>query len=130
MGGHVAALEVLLAYGAVVNRQEDDGRTPLHWAVLGGHVPVVALLLAAGADVTKPDANFATPLHAASSAPVGNRVPVTMLLEAGADVDALDAWGQSPIHAAILGAAEGDEGNIERTAVLDHLLGRGAALDR
>ena len=59
-------MEWLLNFGADVDAQEEEGYTPLHFAVAGGHTRVLAMLLAAGADVNAPDATARTPLHLAA----------------------------------------------------------------
>ncbi|KAL4967666.1 ankyrin repeat-containing domain protein [Aspergillus stella-maris] len=47
----------------VLNQQDNEGRTPLHYACSSGSLPSVLLLLEAGADATIPDNNKETPLH-------------------------------------------------------------------
>ena len=42
--GHAAVAKLLLAHGAEVNAEDNDGRTPSQWAALGGHKNVVELL--------------------------------------------------------------------------------------
>ncbi|MEM8558559.1 MAG: ankyrin repeat domain-containing protein [Bacteroidota bacterium] len=95
-GGHVEAVEVLLAAGADVNavagrsgpmyRPEMTLDTPLHIAAEAGQDAVVAVLLAAGADLTAENAYGTPPLVAAVYG--GNPDVVQQLLDAGADPDA------------------------------------------
>lgn len=59
---------VLEAYGdaksrAAVNEQDDEGRTPLHYACQSGRPESVRLLLDAGADPNLRDTKCRTPLH-------------------------------------------------------------------
>ncbi len=59
---------VLEAYGdaerrAAVNAQDDEGRTPLHYACQSGRPESVRLLLDAGADPNLRDRSHCTPLH-------------------------------------------------------------------
>ncbi|WP_337177719.1 ankyrin repeat domain-containing protein [Paludisphaera sp.] len=48
-GGHMEAMELLIARGADPNLPGDDGLTPLAWALRGGHEEAAALLRRAGA---------------------------------------------------------------------------------
>jgi ankyrin repeat protein len=52
----------LLAQGADVNTQDDDGLTPLHWAAKEGNQDIVKLLIAWGADVRVKSRKSLTPL--------------------------------------------------------------------
>ena len=112
-----------LAAGADVAAQDDDGTTPLHWAVWMNEDPaVIEALLAAGADAgvtargqrySKP---FGTPLHVAvrggkheSREALYGRpdamawtdpAVIEALLAAGADVTAQDDAGDTPLSTA------------------------------
>src|SRR5690349_24442350 len=51
-GGHLAAVDLLLARGLDVNtRERGDNTYPLHWAAAAGHLDVVRRLVDAGGDV-------------------------------------------------------------------------------
>jgi cytohesin len=52
----------LLARGADVNTQDDEGLTPLHWAAKEGNQDIVKLLIAWGADVRVKSRKGLTPL--------------------------------------------------------------------
>jgi ankyrin repeat protein len=49
--GDVARVRELLAYGADVNQQDDEGGSALMYAALSGHKEIVDVLLSSGADV-------------------------------------------------------------------------------
>ena len=49
--------------GVVINQQDEDGRTPLHYACASGRTESVKLLLQAGGDVTIGDKMGWSPLH-------------------------------------------------------------------
>jgi hypothetical protein len=78
--------------------KDDDGRTPLHHAVLGGHLDVVKYLESIGLDVNAKDNFDDTPLHLASD--YGYTKIVKFLVSQGAYVNALDNIGNSPLHLA------------------------------
>jgi len=124
MAGHVAALDVLIRFGASLDAREDDGRTPLHWAALAGHVSTVALLLRARAEPAWRDGALETPLH--SSAIHGHVELAELLLDNGAEVNAQDAWAQTPLHGAVLEFATRSNGHA---ALVELLLAHGAAAD-
>ena len=65
--GRTAIARVLLEHGADVNRQSDNGNTPLHLAVLWEHYATAELLLASGADVTITNADGQTPQELATT---------------------------------------------------------------
>lgn len=50
-----------------INIKDENGLTPLIWAVDRGHVPVCRLLLESGADPTIPDIDGVTPLEYAET---------------------------------------------------------------
>lgn len=59
--GRTAVARVLLEHGADVNRQSDNGNTPLHLAVRWERYETAELLLARGADVTITNEDGRTP---------------------------------------------------------------------
>jgi cytohesin len=110
-----AIVETLLEAGAAVDAADEDGRTPLHRAVVAAGAAALAALLRAGASVAAEDAWCSTPLHLAPSAAIA-----AALLAAGAPPDALDSERRTPLHQAVIAA---------RDDVVDLLLARGAAVN-
>jgi hypothetical protein len=68
VSGDARALKDLLAAGANVNEQDEQGWTPLNWAAGRGDVDAVRLLLEHGADVTLTGRDNRTPLMIAKAA--------------------------------------------------------------
>lgn len=89
----------LLSSIALATRQDEDGDTPLHIAVVQGEVVIVCRLLQILAGRRSPDIfnNLRqTPLHLAVITQQADLVEV--LLRAGADPAALDRNGQTSLH--------------------------------
>ena len=65
--GHKDVVKMLLDGGAQPDKEDDEGRTPLHWAVLKSSwrfcKEMVQLLLERGADPNKEDKRGMTPLQ-------------------------------------------------------------------
>jgi len=96
--GNIAATELLLTNGAIVNGTGRSGDTPLSLAAVRGNKAMVELLLAKGADVNAADKdNLAhTPLsHAVQS---GFKSVVEVLIAHKADVNARREHGYTPLH--------------------------------
>lgn len=94
---HVAQL---LAEGLPLNAFDDEGYTPLHYAVLAGNLPMIRFLLEAGADVN------AHHLASIGETPLGavarncTYEVARLLVEAGAD-PTIPGWMQvSALHRA------------------------------
>ena len=65
--GYLTVVQCILERGTeTVNKSDDDGWTPLHWASLNGHLEIVKTLLAAKAEVNKSNDYGETPLYMAS----------------------------------------------------------------
>lgn len=54
-GGYERACEALLAEGACVNAEDEDGMRPLHFAAFSGSSETCSILLSSGADLTALD---------------------------------------------------------------------------
>ena len=108
---HIAArnglqdhVELYLRYGAAVDKQNNEGFTPLNAACsqpqelqdLGRYFKVCQMLLGAGADVHTMDQDKHTPLHMACK----NVNPdiVDLLLANNACVNDMDYGGDAPMH--------------------------------
>ena len=146
--GYLESVQCLLAAGAAVNAQDNNGRTALIWAVAKGHLEIVQYLLAAGAAVDLQNHYGGTALMAARhleivqcllgagaavnlqtkhgwialacAAARGNLKVVQCLLAAGAKTDLQDKGGRT----ALMDAAA--EGHFE---VVQCLLAAGAKTD-
>ena len=90
--GHVEVVDLLIRAGGDVNKQNESGFTPLHYASANGQV--VERLIQAGGEVNTRSSDGWTPLHSAS---IGGHVEViTALLAAGADKTLKDERGETP----------------------------------
>ncbi|PNH05411.1 Ankyrin repeat and protein kinase domain-containing protein 1, partial [Tetrabaena socialis] len=79
---------------------KQEGRAPLHKAVVGGYKEAVEVMVSVGADLDVKDKAGATPLHIASQS--SSVEMAEMLLRAGADADAKDKKLATPLHVASL----------------------------
>jgi len=82
------AVRALLNAGAPVDQADDDGITPLSWAVISNRVEMARLLIEHGADVNHVDKNGMTPLLYAASIDFGDASMIDLLLHSGANPDA------------------------------------------
>jgi hypothetical protein len=87
-------LDLIDNKGADVNKEDNNGYTPLFIAIYLSQSKVVSLLIAHGVDVNKAAENGVTPLFIASS--TGKVSIVDLLLKAGADVNADTGSGYGP----------------------------------
>jgi cytohesin len=94
----------LLDKGADVNVTDEEGCTPLIWAVLAGSVEAVELFLARGADPNCKNSDGETPMHI--TALTGNLEIAKLLIDAGADVEAEDGFGITPLRSCELNEDE------------------------
>jgi ankyrin repeat protein len=122
-GGHVAAVDLLLARAADPQHAANSGATPLSAAVSMRHAGIVAALLDAGAQIEHRLPGGVTVLMLASA--LGLPDIVARLLTAGADVHASDAQELAPLHCAgLYGFTARDKNRL--LALLDTLLLAGA----
>ena len=94
MNGHSAVVEQLVAAGAEVNWQEEDGATALMAAAGEGHSAIVEQLVAAGAEVNR------ALIWAAGE---GHSAVVEQLVAAGAEVNWREEEGETALMAAVGG---------------------------
>ncbi|XP_071518714.1 LOW QUALITY PROTEIN: uncharacterized protein [Panulirus ornatus] len=92
--GHDLIVQLLLASGAHINRQDVVGNTPLHAAAQSGHNRIVKILLQAGALLEAKSQSGMTPLHRAASK--GKEFTCNLLLRRGCDPQAQDNAGLTP----------------------------------
>ena len=78
----------ILATEADVNAKDEDGRTPLHLAVVSANRDVYQLLVDKGANVNAKDRDGRTPLHLAVES--ADADVIKFLLDKGADINAKD----------------------------------------
>ncbi|UCC39738.1 MAG: ankyrin repeat domain-containing protein [Candidatus Aminicenantes bacterium] len=101
MKGDLAGVKKILAKKPdSVNSKDEDGKTPLHFAVQSGNKEVAEFLFAQGADINAKDAKGNTPLH---SALAHKRADIArFLLSKGADVKIKAADGTPVIVIALM----------------------------
>ena len=95
--GDPAIIQALVHGGADIHERDNDGMTPLHWAVVAHRPEVVKALLAAGADVNAVDHFGYTSLLYAATIDFGDSETATMLLQAGADPNVKDKKGKTAL---------------------------------
>jgi ankyrin repeat protein len=103
--GQLQVAEFLITQKAAVNEKDDNGATPLHYAVFPGlnifhkdQLKIVEYLLSHGAQINSTNNGGETPLHRASIQ--GNPEIVGFLVANGADIKARDINGKTPLDVA------------------------------
>ena len=92
---------LLKEYPFLLEETNDDGRTPLHVAVLGRNTSLIPqILISEKVNVNSKDNNGNTPLHWAASHHTGYSFGI-LLIEAGGKVDVANNNGNYPIHMAV-----------------------------
>jgi hypothetical protein len=97
--GDVTEVRRLVAAGADVNKQDEDGMRPLHVAATTGHVETVKTLVELGADKNAQDAFGLTPLHCAALK--GHVETVKVLAQLGAYLGVQNARGETPLESSV-----------------------------
>ena len=95
---------LLIAKGADVKVRDNNGVTPLHRAALNSNEDVVELLIANGADVNVRNTEKETPLLGLA-AQFGLKDIVELLISHGADVNGKDTSGTTSLHLVAVGEA-------------------------
>ncbi|ACP22418.1 putative repetitive exported protein (plasmid) [Sinorhizobium fredii NGR234] len=114
--GDAAAVERVLAAGAIVDSRARDQATPLINAALAGQLAIAELLIGKDADVMARNAGGFTPVHAAAFS--GSLPIIKLLLDHGAALDdAANKAGVTPLMVA------GEENHV---ALAQFLLAKGA----
>jgi len=111
------AAEFLIAMGADVNAQDNNGATALHLASCAGHLGLAELLIRHGADIHIVDVDGVTPLFEACKV---NPEIVRILVAKGAEVNEQNENGITPLQMATM---FGEERSV------DILLLNGADID-
>ena len=91
---------LLIDYGASINIENKEGRTPLYVASSHGHNSFIEFLLTEGADINKKETlKGNSPLHIA----IKNRYRKTalILISKGADINSQNSNGEAPLHIAV-----------------------------
>ena len=83
----------------LINKADNKGWTPLHYASFHGNNEVADLLITRGAEINSLDNIGSTPLHRAALS--GHLNITKLLLESGADINRKNANGESPLFYAV-----------------------------
>lgn len=90
--------ELTISSNMAINKQDEQGKTPLAWAALRGDYNSAKLLLEYGSNVKISTPRGFTPLHFAAQS--GSISTVRHILQRGADVNARNTRQESPLHLA------------------------------
>lgn len=129
--GHLPVAQALMAAGADVDIEADDGWRPVHHAVLNGQSAMVSFLAASGADINHREAlEGQTPLHIACAR--SDDKTVAALVKAGARRDIRDDLGRVPedIIGAISGATRDTQDKKRKNGSIRQIFADAADADR
>lgn len=76
-----------------LNREDEDGWTPVHWAAWNGSVEALKMVLSKGGDADRIDGKGNTPLHTAAI--YGHQGALELLVSHGANLYSLDIFGRT-----------------------------------
>lgn len=85
---------------ACVNARDENGCSPIHFAMQRGDMEVIDLLIARGADVTARTDNGATVLHFIAKPYDHRAAMIDRMIAAGVDPNAKTDGGDAPLHRA------------------------------
>jgi ankyrin repeat protein len=92
----LSIIKTLIAAGADLNKPDDEGQTPLHYAAVSRSSELTEMLIEAGAHLKSVDESGQTPLIKAAEIKAKGRAEV--LLKAGAKTDVQDIDGKTALH--------------------------------
>jgi len=117
--GDIFSLELLIANSEKYDDQDENGRTPLSYAVEKGNLEIVIYLTEKGAEINAIDNHEEAPIHFAAIR--GHLEIVKYLTEKGAEINIIDKSGKTPIHKAAM-----FENNLE---IVKYLTEKGAEIN-
>lgn len=113
--GNAGMLELLVTFGAHIDRRDGNGDRPLDWAARYGETEIARLLLAAGARPDPAEAGQRVPLVEALNG--AHFAVADLLLDAGAAADRADRFDGTALHKAAA---------VDAVAMAERLLRLGA----
>lgn len=111
--GNLARVEELLQRKYPVNRFDELGKTPLHYAVEGGHLDVVDRLIRSGANVNANDERQIGNTPLSDNVGKCSYAMVKRLIDAGAD-PTIPGWMQLTALDRTAERTDADAGKIQR----------------
>ena len=107
VGSHVGVTKLLLSYGAEIDAQNQEGKTPLYLAVKLEKTKLVSYLLSRGANVNSATRNLSTPLF--SSLINCNSELARLLLKSEASPTARNRHNEQPLFFVLRVVGKGDD---------------------
>ncbi len=118
--GDAKEASILIQENADVNHRDENGKNPLHYALMNRHLEIFEMLVAAGADVKSTYKFDYTLMNIAAY--MGEAKVVSDLIKAGVSVSSPRLKrGYTPLHSAVIGSPRED--------VILMLIEAGAAVD-